>query len=182
MLRNSKERFGAVSQVLHWGVFLMFVSLYVLAEMMEDAPKGPERMALYDLHKSIGITVLFTVFLRLSWRIANPVPEPSGKVSKWLELAASASHYVLYAVMFIMPVSGYVMSVSGGHDVSWFGLFTLPNLVAKNEGLHEFGEESHEVMAAVILVLVSVHILAALWHHFIVKDNVFRRMLPMKLK
>lgn len=182
MLGNSKERFGAVSQVFHWGMFFLFVSLYVLAEMMEDAPKGPERRALYDLHKSIGISVLFVVFLRLSWRLGNPVPESTGAVSKWIEKAASASHFLLYAVMFLMPVSGYVMSVSGGHDVGWLGLFKLPSLLGKNEGLHELTEEFHGVMAAVILVLVATHLLAALWHHFIVKDNVFRRMLPIRLK
>lgn len=84
--------------------------------------------------------------------------------------------------MFLMPLSGYVMSVSGGHDVSWFDLFKLPSLLGKNEGLHELTEEFHEVMAAVILVLVATHLLAALWHHFIVKDNVLRRMLPVSLK
>lgn len=182
MLRNSKERFGAVAQVFHWGIFLLFVSLYVVAEMMEDAPKGPEKRALYDLHKSIGISVLFVVFLRLSWRLANPVPEPSGLVSKWMEKAASVSHFLLYAVMFLMPLSGYLMSVSGGHDVGWFGLFELPSLLGKNEGLHELTEGFHGVMAAVILVLVAIHLLAALWHHFIVKDNVLRRMLPVRLK
>src|SRR4030067_792755 len=181
MLRNSKERFGVLPQVFHWGVFFLFVSLYVLAEMMEGAPKGPEKLALYGLHKSIGTTVLFLVFLRLSWRLGNPVPEPTGAVSKWIEKGASVSHFLLYAVMFLMPLSGYVMSVSGGHDVSWFGLFKLPSLMGKNEGLHEFAEGTHGVMAAFILVFVSIHFLAATWHHFIVKDNVLRRMLPVKL-
>lgn len=82
MLRNSKERFGLISQVFHWGTFFLFVSLFVLAEIAEDAPKGPGKWALYDLHKSIGISVLFVVFLRLSWRLANPVPEPIGAVSR----------------------------------------------------------------------------------------------------
>lgn len=182
MLRNSKERFGAVAQVFHWGVFVLFVALFVLAEMIEEAPKGPERRALYDLHKSIGITVLFVVFLRLSWRLSNPAPEPAAGVSKWIEKAASASHFLLYAVMFLMPISGYVMSVSGGHEVGWFGVFDLPNLMGKDEGLHEFAEEFHEVMAKAIIALVSIHFTAALWHHFIVKDNVLRRMLPVRLK
>lgn len=182
MLRNSKERFGAVSQVFHWGTFFLFVSLYVVAEIAEDTPKGPGKWALYDLHKSIGITVLFVVFLRLSWRLANPLPEATGAVSRWIEKAASVSHFLLYAVMFLMPLSGYVMSVSGGHEVSWFGLFNLPNLLSKNEGIHEFAEEFHGATAKVILVLVSIHLLAALWHHFIVKDNILRRMLPVRLK
>lgn len=182
MLRNNKERFGLISQLFHWGTFFLFVSLFVLAEIAEDAPKGPEKWALYDLHKSIGISILFVVFLRLSWRLANPVPEPIGAVSRWIEKAASVGHFLLYVVMFLMPLSGYVMSVSGGHDVSWFGLFKLPSLLGKNEGLHELTEEFHEVMAAVILVLVATHLLAALWHHFIVKDNVLRRMLPVRLK
>lgn len=181
-LKNSKERFGVVAQVFHWGVFLLFVGLFVVAEMMEDAPKGPQKYALYDLHKSLGITVLFVAFARLSWRMANPVPKLEGAVSKWVEKGASVSHYLLYAVMILMPLSGYIMSVSGGHPVGWFGLFKLPTLMGKNEGLHEGFEEFHEVAATLILVLVGIHFLAALWHHFVVKDNVLRRMLPVKLK
>ncbi|OHB44851.1 MAG: hypothetical protein A2178_01600 [Planctomycetes bacterium GWC2_49_10] len=84
--------------------------------------------------------------------------------------------------MFLMPVSGYVMSVSGGHDVGWFGLFKLPSLMGKDEGLHEFAEGFHGVMAKLTMLLVSIHFLAALWHHFIVKDNILIRMLPVKLK
>lgn len=182
MLKNSKDRFGVVAQVLHWGVFVLFVALFVLAEMMEEAPKGPERRALYDLHKSIGITVLFVVFLRLSWRLANPLPETAAVASKWIEKAASASHFLLYAVMFLMPLSGYVMSVSGGHEVGWFGMFYLPSMIGKNEGLHELAEEFHGATAKAIIALVSIHFTAALWHHFMVKDNVLRRMLPVRLK
>lgn len=182
MLTNSKERFGAVAQIFHWGIFLLFVTLYIVAEMMDEAPKGPEKWALYDLHKSLGISVLFLVFLRLSWRFSNPVPEPAGKASKWVEKAASVSHFILYAIMFIMPLSGYVMSVSGGHAVGWFGLFKLPNVIGKSEGLHDIAEEFHEAMAMIIIVVVSVHFLAALWHHFILKDNILRRMLPIRLK
>ena len=181
-MKNSKERFGVVAQLLHWGIFVIFVALYVVAEMMEDAPKGPEKYALYDLHKSLGVSVLFLAFARLSWRMANPLPEPEGKVSRLIETGAKVSHFLLYGVMFLMPLSGYVMSVTGGHPVGFFGLFNLPMVPGKNHDLHEAFEDVHEVTAEAILVLVGVHLLAALWHHFVVKDNVFRRMLPVRLK
>ena len=181
-IKNTKQSYGTVAQIFHWGVFILFVSLFVVAEMMEDAPKGPGKYALYDLHKSLGISVLFIAFVRLSWRMANPKPETLSTISKWIDKGASASHFLLYAIMFVMPLSGYIMSVSGGHGVGFFSLFTLPSLISKNHELHEIFEEVHEAMAAVILVIVGIHLLAALWHHLIVKDNVLRRMLPVKLK
>lgn len=181
-MKNTEKRYGIVAQVFHWGIFALFVSLFIVAEMMDEAPKGPEKYALYDLHKSLGLSVLFLAFSRLSWRMANPRPELEGTLSKWIEKGATASHFLLYAVMFIMPLTGYIMSVTGGHPVGFFGLFKLPMVMGKNHGLHEGFEELHEVMAALILVLVSVHLLAALWHHFMVRDNVLRRMLPVKLK
>lgn len=181
-MKNTKERYGVVAQVFHWAIFALFVGLFVVAEMMEEAPKGPGKYALYDLHKSLGVSVLFLAFARISWRMANPKPQLEGTLSKGIEKAASASHFLLYAVMFIMPLGGYIMSVTGGHPVGFFGLFKLPMLMGKNHDLHEAFEEVHEVMAVLILVLVSVHLLAALWHHFVVKDNVLRRMLPVKLK
>ena len=77
-IRNNGMRFGTVAQVLHWGMFAVFIALFVSAEIMQDLPKGEERWALYGFHKSLGVTALFLVFLRLSWRGLNPLPEGSG--------------------------------------------------------------------------------------------------------
>ena len=179
---NTKERYGLVAQVLHWGIFAIFIALYVVGEMMEDAPKGPQKWALYDLHKSFGISVLFLVFVRIGWTLSNPVPEPAQGMPAYLEKASKITHYALYAIMILMPIGGYIMSVSGGYSVSWFGLFKLPSIMGKNHTLHEITEEGHEIMAGLIIFIVLLHAAAALWHHFYLKDNVLRRMLPMKLK
>lgn len=181
-IKNSEESFGVFAQVFHWSIFLLFVSLFVVANMMTDMPKGPEKFQLYGLHKALGITTLFIVFLRLSWRMANPVPAPSNKVSQGVNRAGSIGHFLLYAVMFIMPISGYIMSMAGGHKVSWFGMFNLPLLIGKSKALGELAQGIHSFTALFIVILVSGHLLAALWHHFVIKDGVLRRMLPLKEK
>ncbi len=149
---------------------------------MHEMPKGPERLMLYKIHKAIGITTLFIVCLRLFWSMVNPVPAPSGTVSQLVHRIASIWHYLLYAVMFIMPISGYVMSMAGGHKFSWFGVFDLPMFIGKNKALGELAEGVHSVTALCIIILMGGHILGALWHHFVVKDDTLRRMLPLKEK
>ena len=181
-IKNSEKSFGVVAQVFHWSVFLLFVALFVVANMMTEMPKGPEKFQLYGLHKSLGVTTLFIVFLRLSWRMANPVPTPSTKVSKLVNRAASIGHFLLYAVMFIMPISGYIMSMAGGFGVSWFGIFNLPGFIGKSKALGALAHGIHSYTAYFIVILVSGHLLAALWHHFAIKDGVLRRMIPLKEK
>lgn len=175
--RNTETRWGALAQLLHWGMLLLFVAMFVLASTMEDLPKGPEKAAVVGLHKSIGITILLLAAARLFWRLSGPVPTPLA-ARAWQQRLAGAVHVALYGLMFALPLSGYVMSMAAGRGVNWFGLLPLPDLVGPNKPLSEAAHEGHEVLATLVLLLVSVHVAAALWHHFVVKDNTLRRMLP----
>ncbi|WP_321528458.1 cytochrome b [Sedimenticola selenatireducens] len=179
-IRNNGMRFGTVAQVLHWGMFAVFIALFVSAEIMQDLPKGEERWALYGFHKSLGVTALFLVFLRLSWRGLNPLPEGSGNHPAWQRSLAAAVHLLLYVVMLVMPLSGYVMSVAHGYGIEWFGLWELPDLVGKDEALAEQAKQLHIYSSYGLYALVGIHAGAAMWHQFVLKDGIMQRMLSVK--
>jgi polyisoprenoid-binding protein YceI len=119
------------------------------------------------------------VFLRIFWRLINPMPTAAKHTPLWQKSAAKIAHYALYVLMIIMPLSGWLMSSAAGFPVSVFGLFTLPDLIAPNNGVRMLMEQVHTLIAYAIIALVSIHILAALKHHFIDKDNTLRRILPV---
>jgi cytochrome b561 len=180
-IKNSEDRYGAVTQVLHWAIVALIIVQYVLAQRA-DALRGLAKVAPLAQHKSFGMTILFLVLLRLIWRWLNPVPKTPSTMPRWQRIASHASHYGLYALLFAAPLLGWMMSSARNFPVSWFGLFTLPDLVAPNRPLYDFLHEAHEVCAKMIFALALVHAAAALKHHFIDKDNVLRRMLPLRLK
>jgi cytochrome b561 len=121
-------------------------------------------------------------FIRLGWRLANPVPAALSNMKGWQERVASLMHWALYALILVTPLAGWMMSSAKNYPVSFFGLFTWPNLVAPDENLFKTLKETHEILATVMVSLALLHMLAALKHHFIDKDNILRRMLPLRLK
>jgi len=181
-LKNSEDRYGLVTQLLHWAIVVLIIVQYVLAEKADDLPLGSAKIATLAQHKSFGMTILFLVLARLVWRWMNPVPKIPVTMPRWQRVGAHASHIGLYALLLTTPLLGWTMSSARNFPVSWFGLFTLPNLVIPNRPLYQFLHEAHEVAAKLIFVLAVLHAAAALKHHFVDKDNVLRRMLPLKLK
>lgn len=180
--RNSSDRFGAVAQIFHWTIVVLIIVQFVLAQQAEDLPTGLEKLATLARHKSVGITILALAVLRLIWRWTNPTPELPPTMKPWERVLARGTHFGLYALLILQPLTGWLMSSAKSYSVSWFGLFTLPDLVAKNERLFEALEETHEFLAGTILTVAVVHALAALKHHFLNRDDVLRRMLPLRLR
>lgn len=177
-LRNDHRRFGLVAQVLHWGVFVFFVAQYVLYQAMHNWPVSDLKWALYDLHKTIGISLFVIILFRVFWRIANPRPMPPEGLRQWQQRAARISHLLLYVAMFVMPVSGYIGSKAGGFKASWMGLVELPDLFGKSKALNFWAEFVHTWTSYFILAMVCGHVAAALWHHFHRGDDVLVRMWP----
>ncbi len=181
-IRSSELRYGAVAQLFHWVIVAMIVAQYVLASEADRMPMGIHKLATLARHKSIGMTIFALAVLRLLWRWSSPTPRLPPGMSAWERRGAHFSHFVLYAVLLLQPLSGLLMSSAKNYSVSWFGLFTFPNLVAPDEGLFEFFKTVHEVLASILFFVALLHILAALKHHFWNKDDVLRRMLPMRLR
>ncbi len=170
-MKNLKT-YDGVMKILHWGMAFAFVGMYVVAYIMQDMPKSLEKYQLYGVHKSVGLTLLALVFIRFAYRVLYGVPAISQNLSPLWRFAASLGHYALYGVMFLMPLTGYLMS---SKNISYFGLFEVPVL---NHSLGGFFYESHVVLSYLIYALVGVHVIMALVHHFILKDDTLKRMAP----
>ena len=177
-LKNTPERWGGVSQLLHWIVFALILTMAYLGLTMGDLPNGPDKIQTYALHKSIGITILALVALRLLWRFYAGTPRPVAGTPRWQERIASSTHWAIYALLLAMPLSGWVLNSAAGFPLQWFHLVNLPHIVDKNHDLHELAEEVHEIMFWMLAFLVVAHAGAAFYHHIFQRDATLARMLP----
>lgn len=138
------------------------------------------KFSLYFWHKATGVLVLGLVALRVVWRFYNPAPPLPKEMPLWQVLASKCTHVVLYTFMLASPISGFVMSAFSGHPINFYGLFTIPPLRAKGGVESYFAHEAHWMFGYVWIALLSLHIGAALYHHYLCRDNVLRRMLPIR--
>jgi cytochrome b561 len=178
---NDAEQYGIVAQALHWLIVLLVIVQFGLALRADALPRGPALLSVLGLHKSVGITIFALMILRLLWRSFNPAPEPPAHMPHWQRIAARVSHFAIYGLLLLLPLFGWLMSSARNFPVSWFKLVTLPDLIAPSETAYRFFHEGHEVMARLLLLLVLLHVGAALKHHFIDRDNVLMRMLPWRM-
>ncbi len=186
--RNSLLRYGNVAMTLHWLIAALVLLNLALGLTMTDLPRSdPNRFMLYQLHKSVGLTVLVLSFARLGWRLINPIPSLPRGMSPLLRFGAHASHFALYFLIIAIPLAGWSMvsSSSLGLPTPYFGLFSWPNIwfladlpaatKAANLGLFK---DIHSLLAFLAIGLVSLHVLAALYHQFIRRDDVLKRIVP----
>jgi cytochrome b561 len=177
-LRNTTARWGIVAQSLHWIVVALVITQIVLARIAHELPLGLEKLAFLARHKSVGITILGLAVIRLLWRWMNPTPALPDTLKPYERVLARVTHAGLYTLLFAMPITGWIMSSARNFPVSWFGLVQLPDFVAPNRALYDAMHETHETLALLLVLTALLHIAAALKHHFVLKDDVLRRMLP----
>lgn len=178
-LTNTDRRYGLVPQLLHWIVVALVIVQYVLAEAADELPLGMEKLAVITRHKSVGITILLVALVRVGWRLFDRPPAPP-PMPAWQRTAATLSHWGLYALLFALPLTGWMMSSAANYPVSWFGLVQLPDLVMPSQGLQEAMKEVHEGLFVALLSLSGLHVLAALKHQFVDRDGLLMRMLPWR--
>lgn len=177
-LTNTANKFGSLTKILHWSIFLLFVVQYYLVYRREYFPKGSQEKLQYMLlHKSIGVCLLFLALAMIIWHHVGTRPMMPMNMSKFDIFVAKTVHFLLYVSMLVMPLSGIAMSMYGGRAIDFFGWFTIPLIVAKNETLSHNIFNVHVWSSYVVIGLVSLHVLAALYHHFVKKDAVLKRML-----
>jgi cytochrome b561 len=176
--QGSPTRYTAVAQGFHWIIAALIVTQFTLAWIADDLPLGTHKLALLARHKSFGMTILMLASLRLLWRLVNRPPELPAGMSKLEALAARGTHIAFYVLLFAMPLTGWMMSSAKNYSVSWFSLFTWPNLIGKNEQAFEALRTTHQVLSWLLFAIAILHVLAALKHHFWNKDDVLLRMLP----
>lgn len=177
-LRNSSVGFGVVAIALHWVVALTIIGLFALGFWMVDLTyydswykQAP------DIHRSIGILLLIAMIARLTWRLINVSPAPLPSHSRWEVMAAHGAHWVLYLLIFIAMVSGYLISTADGSSVSVFGLFEVPSVTGRVKGMEDTAGTVHYWSTWALVVLAGIHALAAIKHHVIDKDRTLKRML-----
>lgn len=178
MLRNTVDSFGSIAKFFHWVMALCIIGMLAVGLMMVDMEPSPAKIKLYGLHKSTGVVVLLLATLRLTWRFLNPVPRLPGSLHPWHYRLAKLSPLALYALLIMMPLSGITLSQAAGYPVMVYDLFALPNIISKNLELSKTAVMIHTYGAFALIGLLGLHASAALYHHFVLKTNVLRRMLP----
>ncbi|MGH8504715.1 MAG: cytochrome b [Stenotrophobium sp.] len=171
------SQYGATAKTFHWLMFLLIAASFGLAWTFGDMHLSPLKLRLINWHKWVGVTIFLLVWLRLGWRLLNP-PPPMPAMPPWQKRAAEAMHRMLYLFMVAQPVTGWLMSSAKGLTTGYFGLWALPDLLAKDKALGHALEAVHETLAWIILGFVALHVLAALKHLLIDRDGVMMRMLP----
>jgi cytochrome b561/polyisoprenoid-binding protein YceI len=174
-VKNDADRYTGVAKILHWGVAGAIVLQYVLANLADGSESKFRELVLLANHKSVGITILVLALARIGWRFLKPPPAPV-PMPGWQRIASAVSHSALYALIILMPLSGWLMSSASNIPVSWFNLFQLPDVIGPHEGLAELFEETHEAMASILFVIAAIHIGAALKHAVIDRDDALRRI------
>lgn len=182
-LFNSKARWGWGAMALHWGMAaLLFAAWpigFAMTRWFEDDLAG--KFALYQLHKSLGLTVLCLALLRLVWRWANTTPELPDTLQGWERRLAQTTHWALYGFFIGLPLIGWLMVSAAPISIPTvaFGLIPVPHLTGPDEVLFEATKALHRWLAWCFGLVLLLHIAAALKHHMVQRDDVLRRMLPL---
>lgn len=179
-MKNTNSNYGSISQLFHWIIFLLVAGMLVFGYVMGDIPDKAYRGQMINLHKLIGVFILVLMSLRLIWALYNIKPALPFQTPAWQRLAERITHVLLYLGLIVMPLSGLVGSVAGGRPPRLDGIsIQLP--IDANKTLANISfEYVHEPLAVILIILISLHILAALYHHFIKRDDILRRMLPSR--
>lgn len=173
--KPSPPRYTALAIVLHWLLALMIVASFGVGLYMSDLPISPTRLKLYNWHKWAGVTILALSGLRLLWRLTH---RPPAAATGWQAGVAQATHVLLYALFFVVPLLGWAYSSAAGFPVVWFGLLQLPDFVPVDKLLAEAIKPWHERSAMMMAGLVLLHVAGAAKHQWLDRDGLMQRMLP----
>ncbi|WP_426103132.1 cytochrome b [Massilia sp. TSP1-1-2] len=176
--RNSPARYGWLAISLHWLMLVLLVAVYLSMELRGYFPKGSaERDAMKTWHYMLGLSVLVLASLRLAVHLRGPAPAISPSPAAWQTTGATLMKAALYIFMLAMPLLGWLILSAKGSTIPFFGLH-LPPLLSQSKDLAESIKEIHETIATLGYVLVGLHAAAALYHHYFLRDDTLRRMLP----
>jgi cytochrome b561 len=176
--RNSQSHYGVVAVALHWIVALAVVGMFGLGFWMVDLTyydewykKGP------DIHRSIGVLLFLLMMLRVIWRGVNKNPAPLPGHKQWEILGAHTAHLLLYILLFVAMISGYLISTADGSAINVFGWFGVPSVTGQIKGMEDTAGIVHYWSTWVIIVLAAVHAAGAIKHHVADRDDTLKRML-----
>ena len=181
-MSETSTRYSKVAIIFHWMIALMIIGLIVFGILMTN-PETPNRFRLYQLHKSFGVMVLLLSFLRLFWRLGHKPPGLPEGMTSWETLAAKFTHVAFYVVMIGMPLLGWAMVSASNLPIQTELFWTIPwpdlPFIPESKDLESLLKTLHKNLGKFTIALIALHIGAALKHHFVNKDNVLARMIPL---
>ena len=197
IMANASTKYTKTAIILHWligfGIIFMFFLGWYMCDLPKEAPKSSSydlfdlglytwqlseevspRTFYFNLHKSLGISILALIIFRVFWRLTHPAPSLIKTMKVWEKKLASATHHALYLIMVLVPVSGVAMAVYSKYGIKWFGIPLAEGL--GDDAMRDIFKESHEIIGIILLLLLGLHILAVLKHTFVNKDGTLKRM------
>jgi len=175
-LKNTGTEYGSIAKALHWLVAIGLFALIFLGLEQADMERGDEKSRIRFIHASIATITLILMTIRIVWRFMNDQPANPAGMPGWQRTISSVVHWGLYATVFTQLFAGAMVTGTGGRGIPVFNLFSIPIPVAENHDAHEWWEGVHEYAWMPVAFLVTIHVLAALYNHFVVKNDVLRRM------
>lgn len=177
MNRAAPTRYTTTAMALHWLLALAILGSFSLGFYMSDLPLSPQRVKLYNWHKWAGVTILALSAFRLLWRLTHR-PPPDVSMPIWQQRASHLAHRALYLLFFAVPLAGWAYSSAAGFPIVWFGVLPLPDLLPADKALAQAIKPVHGWLAWALMVVVALHVAAALKHQFIDRDGLIARMWP----
>lgn len=174
--RNTAREFGSLAKALHWLVAIGLFALLYLGLEQSGMERGDAKSQIRFIHASIALAVFCLMTLRIMWRFMNHVPAHPDGMAAWQRASATIVHWGLYIAVFAQLISGGLTVATGGKALPFFGLFAIPLPIEENHDNHEFWEEIHEFAWKIVAALIVIHVLGAIYNHFIAKNDVVRRM------
>jgi cytochrome b561 len=180
--KNTAHHYGTVSMLFHWLMFVLLIAVFSTIELRSIFPKGSEpREAIKALHFMLGFLVFILVWLRLGFRYIQNRPFITPALSSKQDFIASVMHGALYTLMIVLPILGWLTVSAAGKELLFFGI-EVPNLIAKDKVLANTLEDLHKSIGKIGYYLIGIHTIAALFHHYVQKDNTLMRLLPFNKK
>jgi cytochrome b561 len=177
MIRNTTTAWGLVSRAFHWILGLAIIGMIAYGYWLNHWAARPDRFFHRSIHADIGYLILLLMAVRLIWRAINPTPALPADTPRWERVLAHLNHGLLYLITFVVALLGWAMSGAHKPDYSsWFGLFRVPQFTSENHDNAHFFEHWHIYIAYTLLGLIVLHLLAALYHCFIKRDDIVSRM------
>ena len=170
-------KYGTAAKVFHWLIVALLVVQYPIGWLMPDLHRGMQPGAGMTFHVSVGLTILVLIVLRLAWRLTHPVA-PESSLATWQRLSSEAVHWMLYVLVLATTLSGWLFASFRGWSISFFDLVPIPMLASDNEAAGKAIDGLHQAAEWTLLVVIGIHVAAALAHIFVYRDRIMQRMLP----
>ena len=172
----AEGRYTSVASALHWLVLALLVAQFAIAWTMPDIKRDTPDTGLVAWHLSVGTTILAAMLVRLVWRLTHTPPPPPADLPRLLQFVSRMTQWLLYAILIVLPVLGWINASSRGYPALLFGVVPLPPLVSRGSSFGHAMGDLHGTVALVLLGVIGLHVLGALYHTFILRDGLLRRL------